>query len=102
MGWTGRAPVPNGDQSRRGEHEEDTPCPANLRYALLVGRVAGLKPLAASSTTTVEFVWDGDLRARRGLGGCWQSRWVSPRRLCCLWLQGNARQHFRDLQGAMG
>jgi hypothetical protein len=26
----------------------------------------------------------------------------SPRRLCCLWLQGNARQHFRDLQGAMG
>jgi hypothetical protein len=37
-----------------------------------------LKPLAASSTTTVEFVWDGDLRARRGLGGCWQSRWVAP------------------------
>jgi hypothetical protein len=39
-----------------------------LRYALLVGLVAGLKPLTASSKTTAEFVWDGDLRARHGLG----------------------------------
>jgi hypothetical protein len=31
MGWTGRAPAPNGSQSRLGtfeEHEEASPCPA--------------------------------------------------------------------------
>ena len=72
-----------------------------LRYALLVGLVAGLKPLTASSKTTAEFVWDGDLRARHGLGDVGKAVGSQPADgFAALRLYGNAREVFRDLQAA--
>ena len=52
--------------------------PSKTKYAFSCWAGDWIETLTASSTTTAEFAWDGDLEGTAGPWGRWQSRWLAP------------------------